>query len=226
MRIRAVTPLLLVLFAGVFAFAQSDTPGTLQITALPTQGVVAGQKYTLPLSAIGGSTPYTWSLVQGELPPGLKLHPHTGNISGVGTTPGEYHFVIRVVDSTVPSREAQREFTVQVIAGLTVEWKETPAVHGTAVSGSAIITNKTANDFDLTVVIVAVNKIGRATTLGYQHFKLAANSSSPIVPFGSSPGPGSYSVRVDAVAHRSGHQHEHIYRASLETSDPIHVTRF
>jgi hypothetical protein len=224
MRTRAVTPALLVLLAGVFAFAQSDPPGTLQITALPSQGVVAGQNYTLPLAATGGSTPYTWSLIQGVLPPGLKLHPHTGKISGMATTPGEYHFTLQVVDATVPSLQAQRELTIQVIAGLTIQWKETPAVHGTAVSGSAIVTNQTANDFDLTVVIVAVNKIGRATTLGYQHFKLAAQTSSPVIPFGSSPGPGTYYVRADAVAHRTGHQH--VYRSSLQTSDGIQVTQF
>ncbi len=217
---------MLVFLAGLFAFGQADPPGTLQITALPAQGVVAGQNYTLPLAATGGSTPYTWSLVQGELPPGLKLHPHTGNISGMATTPGEYHFVIRVVDSTVPHLQAQRELTIQVIVGLKIEWKETPGVHGTAVSGSAIVTNQTANDFDLTVVIVAVNKIGRATSLGYQHFKLAAQSSSPVIPFSSNPGPGSYYVRLDAIAHRVGRQHEHIYRASLQTSDPLHVTQF
>ena len=62
--------------------------------------------------------------------------------------------------------QVQRDLIIQVIAGLAIDWKEPPGVHGTAVSGSAVVTNQTANDFDLTVVIVAVNKIGRATALG------------------------------------------------------------
>jgi hypothetical protein len=120
--------------------------------------------------------------------------------------------------------QIQRDVIIQVVAGLTIDWKEPPGVHGTAISGSAMVTNQTANDFDLTVVIVAVNKIGRATTLGYQHFMLAAHATSPVIPFGSSPGPETYYVRADAVAHRPGHQH--IYRANKQTSDAIKVTQF
>lgn len=124
----------------------------------------------------------------------------------------------------MPQLQAQRDFTVRVIAGLDVDWKEAPAVHGTAISGSAVVVNQTPNDFDLTVVIVAVNKIGRATTLGYQHFRLAAQTNSPVIPFSSNPGLGTYYVRVDAVAHRPGHQH--VYRASRQTTTPINLSQY
>ena len=111
-----------------------------------------------------------------------------------------------------------------MIAGLAVDWKEPPAVHGNSISGSAVVTNETGVDFDLTVVIVAVNEIGRATALGYQHFKLAAQSTSPVIPFGSSPGLGTYYVRVDAVAHQP--THHYVYRANKQTPDSIKVTQF
>jgi hypothetical protein len=219
MRILAASVMLLWL-TNTLAFAQSS----LQIAAVPPQVAYVGQNYTLPLVATGGSLPYTWQIAGGNLPPGLKLHPHAGSISGVPTTPGEYHVTLVLVDSGVPQMQLQRDLTIQVIAGLTVDWKEAPKVHGTAISGSAVVTNQTPNDLDLTVVIVAVNNIGRATALGYQHFKLAAQSSSPVIPFGSSPGLSTYYVRADAVAHRPGHQR--IYRASLQTTDPLKVTQF
>jgi len=197
---------------------------TLQIQPLPSQGAIVGQNYTLPLTATGGAQPYTWHVRGGELPPGLKLHPHSGKISGVPTTPGEYNFTVVVIDSSIPKLQIQRDVTIHVIAGLTVEWKEPPGVHGNTISGSAVVSNETGTEFDLTVVIVAVNEIGRATALGYQHFKLAAESTSPVIPFGSSPGLGTYYVRADAVAHHpSGH---HVFRASKETSDPIKLTQF
>lgn len=219
MRIPLPAAVVLLWFANSLAFSQ-----TLQIAAIPPQSAIVGQNYTLPLTATGGSLPYTWHVEGGALPPGLKLHPHAGNISGVPTTPGEYHITVVLVDYSVPNLQVQRDVTIQVIAGLTIDWKEPPGVHGTAVSGSAMVTNQTPNDFDLTVVIVAVNKIGRATALGYQHFTLAAHTTSPVIPFGSSPGPGTYYVRADAAAHRPGHQH--IYRANKQTSDPLKVIQF
>jgi len=217
MRIRLLA--LIVFLATGFARSQD-----LQIQPLPSQGMILGQSYTLPLQATGGTAPYAWHLVQGDLPPGLKLHPHTGKITGSPTTAGDYRFTIGAADESIPKLHAQREVVVHVIAGLTVDWKEPPAVQGSSISGSAVVTNDTGVDFDLTVVIVAVNEIGRATTLGYQHFKLAAQSSSPVIPFGSSPGLGTYYVRVDAVAHQP--THHYVYRANKQTSDSIKVTQF
>jgi hypothetical protein len=219
MRIPLAASVVLLWLANGLAVGQ-----TLQIPAVPPQSAIVGQTYTLPLQASGGSLPYTWQVAAGNLPPGLTLHPHSGKITGVPTTPGEYHITVVLVDSSVPKMQIQRDVIIQVVAGLTIDWKEPPGVHGTAISGSAMVTNQTANDFDLTVVIVAVNKIGRATTLGYQHFMLAAHATSPVIPFGSSPGPETYYVRADAVAHRPGHQH--IYRANKQTSDAIKVTQF
>jgi hypothetical protein len=216
MRIRLLT--LLVFIATGFARSQD-----LQIQPLPSQGMILGQTYTLPLQATGGTAPYAWHLVQGDLPPGLKLHPHTGKITGSPTTAGDYRFTIGAADESIPKLHAQREIVVHVIAGLTVDWKEPPTVNGNSISGSAVVTNDTGVDFDLTVVIVAVNEIGRATTLGYQHFKLAAQSSSPVIPFGSSPGLGTYHVRVDAIAHQPSHHF--VYRAN-KTADSIKLTQF
>jgi hypothetical protein len=205
------------------ALAQGSQPAGLSIAAPNGSSAVVGRNFTFPLVATGGSAPYTWHLVEGQLPPGLKLHPHTGSISGVPTTPGEYHFTAAVADSGAPPLQEQRAMTITVIAGLTIDWKQLPNVHGTALSGSVVVTNETGKDLDLTVVIVAVNSIGRATALGYQHFTLGAEKSSPVIPFGSSPGPGSYIIHADAAAHH-GSSH-HIYRARKQTSEPLTITQ-
>jgi hypothetical protein len=113
--------------------------------------------------------------------------------------------------------------TITVIAGLTIDWKQSPKVQGTTLSGAVVVTNQTGQDFDLTVVVVAVNSIGRATTLGYQHFTLAAEKSGPVIPFGSSPGPGTYVVHADAIAHHPSGRH--IYRARKQSSEPLSITQ-
>lgn len=208
-------------FASCLALAQGQS---LEIQAVPGQGAIVGQEFTLALSATGGVAPYTWHLVDGELPPGCKLHRHTGKISGLPTTAGLYHFTIAVHDSDIPKSELKHEFTVRVIEGLTIEWNEPPEVHGNAIKGSAIITNQTPLDMVVTFIVVAVNEIGRATALGYQHFTLAAQATSPVIPFGSNPGLGTYYIRADAVAHRPGHHH--IYRVNKETREPMKLTQF
>jgi len=217
MRIPLLTSL--ILLPSCLAAAQS-----LRVQALPSQGAIAGQNYVLLLQATGGQTPYTWRVLQGVLPPGLKLHPHTARITGVPTVPGDYHFTVEITDTSIPQLQAQLNVTIHVISGIAVEWKEAPAVHGNKISGSAVVTNETGDEFNLTVIIVAVNEIGRATALGYQHFKLEAQSTSPIIPFGSGPGPGTYYVRVDAVAQQTGKHH--VFRANKQTSDPIKLTQF
>ena len=215
--------ILLLTFAGLAAASQAD-PGSLQIVVQSPQTSVAGENLNFPLVAQGGFPPYTWRRVEGDLPPGLKLHAHKGLIDGMPTTPGEYHFKLAVADSSVPHQQAQRDLTIIVIAGLAIDWKQPPSVQGTAISGSLVISNQTQHGFDITAIVVAVNAIGRATALGYQHFTLAAQQSSQVIPFGSSPGPGTYTVRADAAAHtKSG---RHIFRASKQTPDTLEVTQF
>jgi len=210
-------------FPSLAPALQNDPP-SLQIVTQSPQTIVAGENFNFPLVARGGTAPYTWSRVNGTLPPGLKLQPHKGVISGVATTPGEYHFNLAVADSNLPHQQAQREITIMVIAALTIDWKQPPNVQGNTISGSAVVSNQTGHGLDVTVIIVAVNGIGRATALGYQHFILAAQSASPVIPFGSSPGPATYTVRADAVAHRkSGHP---IFRASKQTSDTLQIAQF
>ncbi|MGB7554533.1 MAG: Ig domain-containing protein [Candidatus Korobacteraceae bacterium] len=219
--------LVLLALATVFpAHGQSSAaekqPGVV-ITVSPASSAVAGRNFNLPLTATGGDAPYLWHLVDGQLPPGLKLHPHAGAISGVPATPGEYHFTIAVADFGAPPSQVQRAITITVIAGLSIDWKEHPKVQGNTLSGSVVVTNHTGQDFDLTVVVVGVNSIGRATTLGYQHFTLAGENTSPVIPFGSSPGPGSYVVHADAVAHHPGSHH--IYRARRQTAETLAITQ-
>jgi hypothetical protein len=218
-----VLVLLAVVSIALAKASQSESP-SLQIIPPGPQTVVAGENFNFALVVQGGFPPYTWSLTEGNLPPGLKLHPHKGIISGVPTTPGEYHFKLAIADSNIPHQQFQCDYTINVIVGLTIDWKQPPKVQGNTISGSAVVSNQTGHSLDVTVVVVAVNKIGRATALGYQHFSLAAQGSSPLIPFGSSPGMGTYTIRADASAHRkSGH---HIFRASKQTPDTLEVTQF
>jgi len=195
--------------------AWQSGPLTIQTASLPT--AAAGISYTALLQASGGLSPYTWELAAGEhLPPGLRLRRHAGQLVGTPTKPGEYRFTLKLSDVNAPPAHIQREFKLVVVAGLTVEWSKPPHVSDTSIAGSLIVANHTDQAASLTVMVVAVNQIGRATALGYQHFTIQPQAEQEI-PFGAEPGPGSYLVRVDAVAHFPGGKTT--LRASKQTPD-------
>jgi Putative Ig domain len=195
---------------------QAQAPLTITTASLPTATI--GTNYQTAVGVTGGALPYTWQVSSGALPPGLKLDAKKGVIAGTATTAGTYHFEVLVTDSGVPAMQIQREYTLVVTAALTIEWRKRPAVHGQTIDGSVIVSNLTERDFTLTVIVVAVNQIGRATTLGYQKFTLGSGGEQ-VIPFGSSPGPGSYIVHADAVAEVASTNT--IYRARKQTAQAL-----
>ena len=55
-------------------------------------------------AASGGTTPYTYSITAGALPPGLTLDSATGDITGMPTTAGNaYSFTVTGTDSSTPT---------------------------------------------------------------------------------------------------------------------------
>ena len=72
--------------------------GTLQLSAnLPAASM--GTPYSANVSVSGGKPAYDFSLSWGSLPPGLKLTPDSGLISGVPSKSGNYQFGVHVVDA-------------------------------------------------------------------------------------------------------------------------------
>lgn len=70
-------------------------------SALPEAGV--GVRYECRLSVENGTPPFTWRLVEGELPPGIQLS-STGALQGVVTSQSnrQYRFNLEVSDSSTP----------------------------------------------------------------------------------------------------------------------------
>jgi Putative Ig domain len=64
------------------------------------------------LFADGGVPDYTWSLVSGQLPPGLELSESPGRITGTPTEAGTFTFTVRVTDSR--DATAERTFSITI----------------------------------------------------------------------------------------------------------------
>ncbi|HUX68601.1 MAG TPA: putative Ig domain-containing protein [Terriglobales bacterium] len=75
------------------------------------------EPYTLPLLAVDGTTPYTWSVVRSTLPTGLTLSttsPAAAQISGTPPSISTTTFTLQVTDSSVPANTATLPVTIQV----------------------------------------------------------------------------------------------------------------
>ncbi len=79
---------------GIWTVPAGPPPLTITTTSpLPsgTQSVF----YSQTLEATGGTSPYTWSVISGSLPPGLTLS-SGGVLSGTPTAAGDYSFTVQV----------------------------------------------------------------------------------------------------------------------------------
>jgi hypothetical protein len=174
--------------------------------------------YEVHLLARGGAAPFQWRLEKGALPPGIQLDPN-GLIRGEARSGGEFHFTVSVRDAS--NERARKDFIVLVHSALELTWKTMAHVNGNRIDGSVEITNATHDDIDLTFVALAVAPNGRATAIGYQHFRLRRGTKGQALPFGDTIAHGTYVVYVDAVGEVA--PKNLIYRERLQTR-PLDVT--
>jgi hypothetical protein len=67
-------------------------------TTSPLTTRTVSTAFTQDFAATAGTSPYTWSLLSGTLPPGTNLSP-SGTFSGTPTTAGDYNFTALVTDN-------------------------------------------------------------------------------------------------------------------------------
>lgn len=91
----------------------------LQITtASPLPNGIVGNAYSTRFTAAGGTSPYTWAVASGALPPGLQLDAPSGLLEGTPTSSGTYNFAMAVTDWS--SHRITANFTVTVAATLAI----------------------------------------------------------------------------------------------------------
>ena len=82
-----------------------------------------GGAYSDTLTAAGGTTPYTWSVNAGTLPPGLSLS-SAGVLAGTPATAGSYPFTVNVVDAN--NGIATASITLVVSSGVALSFTAPP----------------------------------------------------------------------------------------------------
>ena len=218
--LRRAVVLLAVVSTACAATGQMAAEQPLTITTMSLPAASAGQPYRVVLQARAGRPPYRWKVANGKLPPGLALD-ERGIIRGTPTRPGTFQVTLQVSDGGTPAQAVLRKFGVEVGALIWVRWITPPHLDNGGIYGSLRVTNGTNRDFDLTVIVVAVNEIHKAFALGHQHFVLPSKSESEEIPFGFMLPQGSYVVRADAVGEVAATQQ--IFRGYVEMEAGLEV---
>jgi hypothetical protein len=81
------------------AYTVEVAPAALTLESTNLGNGVVGNPYNQAIVVSGGAAPYAFSISSGQLPPGVRLDPATGALSGTPIAAGTYAFTIRVVDS-------------------------------------------------------------------------------------------------------------------------------
>ncbi len=190
--------------------AQATPQSSSGQTRASTSGLSIGTDATLPktyphaiydvrLEARGDSVPpLHWKVESGTLPPGIQLEDR-GVLHGEPKKAGEYHFTISVTDSS-GRQKVKKDFALVVSEAISLVWRTLAHVTGSRIDGEVEVANTTADDMDLTFIVLAVAaENGRATAIGYQHFVLRHATVGQRIPFGETLPHGDYVVHVDAV---------------------------
>jgi hypothetical protein len=209
---------ILICFFGMAA-AQ---PPPLAISEGPLPPLEAGMESHILLHASGGVPPYVWSVASGDLPEGVILTPE-GLLTGRPSKPGAVTMILKVEDSGHPAHSINKEFKVVVSASLLLEWLQPPKVRENRIDGVVQLSNGSKDDFDLTVIIVAVADNGRATAIGYERFPLKAGAASVQLPFGNTLPHGGYVIHADAIAEIPARGA--ILRQRLQTPQPLQIAQ-
>ena len=219
----AGSALLLLALLGSSTAQQGAATG--EPIVLPTSQLPKGflrQPYHFKLEAQGGITPLTWEVTAGSPPEGIELAPD-GTLSGAPTEVDSFHFVVTVTDSGKPVAQKKKEYILEVVAPLVVEWSRKPKVTGHRLEGAIKVSNQTGSDFDFTVIALAVDETGRATAVGYQHFTLKKDTDEFEIPFAENLPQGAYDLNVDAVGEVESTNT--IFRARLAPAGKLQVVQ-
>ncbi|WP_050478275.1 putative Ig domain-containing protein [Herbaspirillum rhizosphaerae] len=104
----------------VFNITISAPTSPLTVSPTASANPVVAQSFTQQMSTTGGTSPYTYALVAGSLPPGITFNGSTGAFSGSATASGGYNFSIKVTDSAATPNTFTKAYQMNVGAATLV----------------------------------------------------------------------------------------------------------
>jgi len=102
--------------------------GPVTITSVALKNAMRGVTHSDAIVAAGGTAPYSWQIVAGNLPQGLVFNSTTGAISGITNVNIGYtaSFTVRVTDGGTPAAAVEEQFTIQAIDPMAITTSTLP----------------------------------------------------------------------------------------------------
>ena len=117
---------LCIISASCSSSSRPPLPTQLEISTVSLAAATQNADYSAPLVATGGTSPYTWSLLSGTLPPGLTLS-SGGIIAGTPTVAGTFTFTVGVADSSPTPATASVQLSLTIAGKVTITTSSLPA---------------------------------------------------------------------------------------------------
>lgn len=93
---------------------EPPTDNALAITTTSLPDGHTGNVYDAGFTATGGQQPYSWSVSNGNIPPGLTLTQNDGQLTGIPSAAGTYNFTVTVKDAYT---QAGKSFALNIAEG-------------------------------------------------------------------------------------------------------------
>jgi len=93
-------------------------PPPLVFSGWPLSPAPQGLPYHSQISLSGGTPPYAWTILSGQLPPGIVLDPATGYLDGTPTQLGYFVFLVQGSDAGSPPQTISADMRMQIRASL------------------------------------------------------------------------------------------------------------
>jgi hypothetical protein len=183
--------------AVVATFLPPGPPPALTVTTTSLPAGALNGAYSATLAASGGTSPYSWNLINGTtLPPGLQLNPSTGAITGSPTATGTTNFTVQVTDHNSTTATQALSITVNAVTA--------PArVQAASIEGSAVAS--------VSVAFPASNTAGNLIIAFVR-----ASTTTQTITLSDTAG-NSYTQAVAQAQTTDGHQIAIFYAANIKT---------
>src|SRR5205814_3795036 len=83
---------------GIRRYSLTVACPTINLSPPTLPNGTVGAPYNRTITASGGTSPYSFAVISGSLPPLLTLNPNTGVLSGTPTSSGSFTFTIQATD--------------------------------------------------------------------------------------------------------------------------------
>jgi hypothetical protein len=109
-----------IVYPDATSIAKLEAAELIQITPSSPGGLPAGRSnvvYNATISALGGQSPYAWTLTVGQLPDGLSLSTASATncvISGTPTRGGTYFFTIQMTDANTSVNTMNMDYSITI----------------------------------------------------------------------------------------------------------------